>query len=177
MRDARILAWLLADPARVAQLRPDQLEAVHLIGAAEGLADALEARLAGTARVDLPGECAAMLCSAAQNLLGQGDLEAGLAQLWHIHLVICQGPQQPDFWANVRDHARTLRITRHVSRALRLSHHLFETPVDPYLAWQGQRTDIFFMGRLLARNGRGVETAKLLRLAFRLRARWLARRA
>jgi hypothetical protein len=70
-----------------------------------------------------------MLCSAAQNLLGQGDLEAGLAQLWHIHLVICQGQQQPDFWANVRDHARTLRITRHVSRALRLSHHLFETPV------------------------------------------------
>ena len=58
-----------------------------------------------------------------------------------------------------------------LSRALRLSHHLFETPVDPWLAWEPRRGDIFYLGRILARNARGEESRRILRFAFRVRAR------
>jgi hypothetical protein len=54
-----------------------------------------------------------------------------------------------------------------------LTHHIFETPVDSYLAWQGRRGDLFYTGRLLARNGWGQDTAKLLRFAFYLRSHWI----
>ena len=176
MRDARILPWLLADPARATQLRADQLAAVRTIAAAEGLADVLEARLAGAELPIIAADPVVALCDASARLLGGSDLGEGLCQLWDIHALIVQGQKQPDFWPDVRDCARAQSVTAHVSRALRLCHHLFETPVDAYLAWQGQRSDIFFIGRLLARNGKGEETARILRGAFKLRARWRMRR-
>ncbi|MBU6253053.1 MAG: hypothetical protein KGN98_07665 [Alphaproteobacteria bacterium] len=177
MRDARILTWLLADPARQTELRVDQMAAVRQIAAAEGLDAALEARLAGLATASAVVDPAADVCRAAANLFGVGDLDRGLFRLWHIHSLILQGQTQAGFWDAVRREARRQAVTACVSRALRLCFHLFETPVDTYLAWQGQRADIFFLGRLLARNGAGEETARVLRAAFKWRARWLAHRA
>ena len=171
MRDARILTWLLADPKREAALRADQLAAVRRIAAAEGLAEIVEAQLAGMALPRIEDHPAIALCAASARLL-TGDLDGGLRQLWQIHALILQGQSQPDFWSDVQECASAQSVTAHVSRVLRLSHHLFETPVDAYLAWQGQRSDIFFIGRLLARNGKGEETARILRWAFKKRARW-----
>ena len=45
--------------------------------------------------------------------------------------------------------------------------------MDAYLAWQGRRGDLFYTGRLLARNGWGQDKAKLLRFAFYLRSHWI----
>ncbi len=173
MRDARILAWLLADPSRVAQLRPDQMVCVRQIAAVEGLEAVLAAQLAGCDADLATDDAVADLCRTAAALFGAGDLDRGLFHLWQIHSLIVQGQPQAGFWPAVQAEARRQAVTAYVSRALRLCHHLFETPVDAYLAWQGQRGDIFFLGRLLARNGRGEETARVLRAAFKCRARWL----
>ena len=51
MNDARILAWVLADPSRAAQLRPHQWTAVLTIAQAERLLGTLAHRLAG---LDVP---------------------------------------------------------------------------------------------------------------------------
>jgi hypothetical protein len=77
------------------------------------------------------------------------------------------------FWQRLRESGLRHGLMTHVSRALRLSHHLYETPVDPWLAWKGRRGDIFYLGRILARNGWGQETRKLLRLAFYVRSHWI----
>jgi hypothetical protein len=175
MRDARILTWLLADPGRRDHVRADQLAAVRTIAVAEGLADVLDARLAGQSGSAPSSDPVADLCHGCAALFGAGNMERGLYRLWQINSLIVDGQSQPGFWDAVQVEARQRKVTAHVSRALRLCHHLFETPVDAYLAWQGQRGDIFFLGRLLARNGAGKPTAPMLRLAFKLRAAWLAR--
>lgn len=178
MRDARLLVWLLAEPSRADHLRPAQIVALERIAAAEGLSDALQACLNGTPPALVPpDDLVSAVCDRAFALLGQGALAGGLQQLWQIHLRISQGAAHPNFWTALLGQARERHITAYVSRALRLCYHLFETPVDPFLAWQGQRSDIFFVGRLLARNGAGQESARALRWAFGLRARWLKWRA
>ena len=176
MRDARILAWVLADPTRMAQLSSVQREGISRIAEAEGMAEDLAQALAGPAQPFAPPTAAleAEICRAAVALLEKGALEQGLQRLWQINFMVQQGKARPDFWDRLAQESRAQRATPAVSRALRLCRHLFETEVDPFLAWQGQRSDIFFVGRLLARNGAGRETAGWLRLAFRLRARWTA---
>jgi hypothetical protein len=59
-----------------------------------------------------------------------------------------------------------------VARALRLTHSLYGTPVDP--AFSGRRfTDSLFAARLLARNGWGQPTRRALRFAFYVRSHWM----
>lgn len=178
MRDARILAWILADPARVDQLSASQKAGVRRIADAEGLLPELEAVLDARPlpKLDMPDAVEGMVCDEAVALLGQGSLEGGLRRLWHIHQLLSLGAKRPAFWQDLVALSQQRRATRYVSRALRLSYHLFETPVDPYLAWQGQKTDIFFVGRLLARDGQGKEGAYWLRWAFRARAWWISQR-
>lgn len=178
MRDARLLVWLLADPSRAVHVRPNQIVALKQIAAAEDLTDALAACLNGARpAVVAPDDLVSAVCNQAAALLGRGALEGGLKQIWQINQLLVLGALQPDFWSALLIEARQRHVVRPVSRALRLCYHLFETPVDPVLAWQGQRSDIFFMGRLLARNGAGQESARVLRWAFGLRARWLNWRA
>jgi len=81
---------------------------------------------------------------------------------------------KPDFWKRLHAASARQGMTRHLSRALRLSRHLFETPVCTWLAWEARRSDVFYLGRLLARNSEGKAIRGILRFAFRLRARWIA---
>jgi Uncharacterised nucleotidyltransferase len=114
-----------------------------------------------------------MLIHAAAHLLADGDLAGGLRNLWDIDRLIREHCEVPGYWQRLVERARLHGLVPHVSRALRLAHHLFETPVDPFLAYYARRGDIFYMGRLLARNGWGQETRTLLRLAFYIRSHWL----
>lgn len=195
MRDARLLVWVLAEPTRAAQLSAAQWQAIARIASAEGLATVLCARVSAAdvppdvqavletrkacPEAPLPTICAAPddICRAISALLASDLGTFGLLRLWHIDASLRQGAAAPDFWAQLVAAARAQGVTAQVSRALRLCHHLFETPVDRYLAWQGQRSDVLYTGILLARNGQGKATAAWLRRAFRLRARWRRRRA
>jgi Uncharacterised nucleotidyltransferase len=114
-----------------------------------------------------------MLIHGVAHLFADGDLQGGLRNLWDIDRLIREHSGAPDYWAKLLDRARLHGLVSHTSRALRLTHHLFGTPVDPYLAYEPRRGDIFYTGRLLARNGWGQETRKILRLGFYIRSHWL----
>ena len=114
-----------------------------------------------------------MLIHAAAHLFADGDLNGGLRNLWDIDRLIREHSAEPDYWPKLIERARLHGLVSHTSRALRLSQHLFETPVDRFLAYDARRGDIFYMGRLLARGGWGQETRKILRLAFYIRSHWL----
>lgn len=114
-----------------------------------------------------------MLIHAAAHLFADGDLSGGVRNLWDIDRLIREHSITPEYWPQLIARARLHGLVPHVSRALRLSQHLFETPVDAFLAYEARKGDIFYMGRLLARNGWGQETRKILRLAFYIRSHWL----
>lgn len=115
-----------------------------------------------------------MLIHAAAHMFADGDLEGGLRNLWDIDRLIREHAEaDSDYWPRLLDRARHHDLVVPVSRALRLAQHLFETPVDPFLAYQARKTDIIYVGRLLARNGWGQESRKILRLAFYIRSHWL----
>lgn len=101
---------------------------------------------------------------------GSGDPK-GLAGIWAVDRLIREFCDVEGFWQRLHACSAARKCTPLLSRALRLSHHLFETPVDPWLAWEARRGDIFYLGRILARNARGEESRRILRLAFRVRAR------
>ena len=181
MRDARLLAWVLAQPEKSGALLPGQWRAVLVMAQAEGLASALAHRLEGQVCPDdvmlalnavkwedLATLTIAQLCSEADRLFVALDLHGGLKTLWQIDRAVQQSSEDANFWQDLLRQSRERGVTLAVSRAMRLCHHLFQTPVDPYLAWQGNRNDIFFIGRLLARDGEGKERARALRLAFKI---------
>jgi Uncharacterised nucleotidyltransferase len=114
-----------------------------------------------------------MLIHAVAHLFADGDLNGGLRNLWDIDRLIREHATAAGYWSALVERARLHGLVPHVSRALRLSQHLFETPVDSYLAYEARKGDVFYMGRLLARNGWGQETRKILRLAFYIRSHWL----
>ena len=114
-----------------------------------------------------------MIIHAVAHLFADGDLNGGLRNLWDIDRLIREQGDAPDYWPKLTERARLHGLVPHTSRALRLAQHLFATPVDPYLAYEARRGDVFYMGRLLARNGWGQETRKILRLAFYIRSHWL----
>ena len=189
MRDARLLAWVLAQPEKSSALLPSQWRAVLAMAQSEGLLSALAERLEGH---DCPDEIAsaltaverertarlsiAQICSEAERLFVVLDLDGGLKTLWQIDRAVQQSSEDANFWQDLLQQSRERGVTLAVSRAMRLCHHLFQTPVDPYLAWQGRRNDIFFVGRLLARDGQGKERARALRLAFKILRSWRQRR-
>jgi len=189
MRDARLLAWVLAQPEKSGALLPSQWRAVLAMAQAEGLLSALGERLEGQAcpeevvsaltaveREKTATFSIAQICSEAERLFVAFDLDGGLKVLWHIDRAVRQSSDVCGFWQDLLQHSRGMSVTLAVSRAMRLCHHLFQTPVDPYLAWQGSRNDIFFIGRLLARDGQGKERARSLRLAFKILRSWRKRR-
>ncbi len=189
MRDARLLAWVLAQPEKSGALLPGQWRAVLVMAQAEGLASALAHRLEGQVCPDdvmlalnavkwedLATLTIAQLCSEADRLFVALDLDGGLKTLWQIDRAVQQSSEDANFWQDLLRQSRERGVTLAVSRAMRLCHHLFQTPVDPYLAWQGNRNDIFFIGRVLARDGEGKERARALRLAFKILRSWRKRR-
>jgi hypothetical protein len=114
-----------------------------------------------------------MLIHAAAHLFADGDLAGGLRNLWDIDRLIREHGVVDGYWRRVVDRARLHGLVWHVSRALRLTHHLFETPVDAFLAYQPRRGDVAYMSRLLARDEWGRETRRLLRFAFYVRSHWI----
>ena len=189
MRDARLLAWVLAQPEKSGALLPGQWRAVLVMAQAEGLASALAHRLEGQVcpddvmlaliavkREELATLTIAQLCSEADRLFVALDLDGGLKTLWQIDRAVQQSSEDANFWQDLLQQSRERGVTLAVSRAMRLCHHLFQTPVEPYLGWQGSRNDIFFIGRLLARDGQGKERARSLRLAFKILRSWRKRR-
>jgi hypothetical protein len=114
-----------------------------------------------------------MIVHAVAHLFADGDLSGGLRNLWDVDRLIREFSGDGDFWTRLHAASAGHSMTPHLSRALRLSHHLFETPVDPWLAWEARRGDVFYLSRLLARNGWGQETRKILRFAFYVRSHWI----
>lgn len=114
-----------------------------------------------------------MIIHAVAHLLADGDLAGGMRNLWDIDQLVREFADRPGFWERLLDRARLHQLPKSLARALRLSHHLYDTPVHLGVAWKARRADIFYMGRLLARDGWGRETRKLLRFAFYVRSHWL----
>jgi hypothetical protein len=114
-----------------------------------------------------------MVIHAVAHLFADGDLSGGLRNLWDIDRMLREFGEREGFWPRLLARSRHHGLTLYVSRALRLSRHLFETPVDNHFAWEGRKGDIFYTGRLLARDGWGGETRKLLRFAFYVRSHWI----
>jgi len=110
-----------------------------------------------------------IIVHAAAHLFADGDLAGGLRNLWDIDR-LSREFDSPEFREELATRARLHRLEGAVSRALRLSHRLYGTPVAPGRA---RLTDRLFEARLLARNGWGEERRKALRFAFYVRSHWL----
>ena len=136
-----------------ARIRPD----------AEGLiADSLS--LENSLRILTPND---MLCHAAAHLFADGDLAGGLRNLWDIHCLITEfGMEGLD--ARAAHHG----LSSAVHRAARQANHHYGTPIpESWRVWDS--IDPLFTRRMLARDGWGRPSRKLLRLGFYLRSHWL----
>jgi hypothetical protein len=105
---------------------------------------------------------------AAAHLFADGDLAGGLRNLWDIDRLLREFGS-PDFWRTLDERSRLHQLKGPVARALRLANRLYATPVDAEVAGRPRLSDRLFGARLLARNGWGQETRKLLRFAFYIR--------
>jgi hypothetical protein len=114
-----------------------------------------------------------MIVHAAAHLFADGDMAGGLRNLWDIDRLVREFSARDEaFWARLAERARIHQLRPVVARALRLTHGLYGTPVDP--AFSGRRlTDALFEARLLARNGWGQPTRRALRFAFYVRSHWM----
>ena len=103
------------------------------------------------------------VCHAVAHLLADGDLAGGLRNLWDIH---CLLPDVDPAKLNAR--AQRHGIAAHVRQARLLADRLYGTGRERVGMW-----DRLVIRRLLARDGWGRETDKLLRFGFYLRSHWL----
>ncbi|AIT06977.1 hypothetical protein MC45_11970 [Sphingomonas taxi] len=108
-----------------------------------------------------------MLVHAAAHLFADGDLAGGLRNLWDIHCLIDDHGSE-----GARVRAAEHGLSREVARALRLTHRLFATPVDPAYRTLA-RGDALYLRRLLARDDWGRPIRPATRLAFYVRSHWL----
>jgi hypothetical protein len=97
-----------------------------------------------------------MVIHAAAHLLADGDMSGGLRNLWDIHCLLGEYDL-----AGLNDRARHHGLERETARALCLAGNLFGS---------SGRAPVFYTKRLLARDGWGRETHKLLRFAFYIRS-------
>jgi hypothetical protein len=111
-----------------------------------------------------PGD---MLVHAAAHLFADGDLAGGLRNLWDVHCLVAEfGTEGLD--ARAAHHG----LAREVALTMRLSHHLFDTPVPPP-GRQLRAGDAPFLRRLLARDGWGRAIRPATRFGFYVRSHWL----
>jgi hypothetical protein len=113
-----------------------------------------------------------MIVHAATHLFADGDLAGGLRNLWDIDRLLRHFYERPGFWAELGERAARHGLHAAVSRAGRLAHRLYGTPVPVDWATPGH-TDRLFEARLLARNSWGQGTRPAIRLGFYLRSHWL----
>ncbi|HEX7783080.1 MAG TPA: nucleotidyltransferase family protein [Sphingobium sp.] len=119
------------------------------------------------------------ICHAAAHLMADGDLSGGLRNLWDIHCLCMEAEAaEDDFFLSLFETAAQHGLTYSVLRALRLSHRIYGTRVKAYSSpitvdYRPHKSDDLFIARLLARDGWGRETRKMLRFAFFVRSHWL----
>jgi Uncharacterised nucleotidyltransferase len=113
------------------------------------------------------------LLHAVAHLFADGDLAGGLRNLWDIDRLIREDGEAADYWETLAERARRHGLAGHLARALRLTRHLYATPVDAGIAGKAHFTDIAYVARLIARNGWGQETAWIVRQAFYIRSHWV----
>lgn len=116
---------------------------------------------------------------AAAHLIADGDLQGGLRNLWDIDR-LCREFRERDerFYLSLYEESWHHGLFNAVTRALRLTHQIFDTPVESYAApirvdMSARSSDALFQRRLLARDGWGQRTRKPTELAFYLRGHWL----
>lgn len=115
-----------------------------------------------------------MVLHSVAHLFADGDLAGGLRNLWDInHLIRTFADADEDFWGQLPGRASAHGLSEALARALRLASALYGTPVAPSLAGAASATDSLYIRRLLARDGYGRETRKLIRFAFYVRSHWL----
>lgn len=113
-----------------------------------------------------------MIIHSAAHLLADGDLAGGLRNLWDIDRMLRDAPQQSSFFVSLLSRADHHQLGSAVRRALRLSHHIYGTPVPPALQRLAP-SDRLFVRRLLARDGLGRGRRPLTRFFFYVRGHWL----
>ena len=121
----------------------------------------------------------AMVVHASAHLFADGDLSGGLRNLWDIHCLLCEGAEDdPDFALDVAEEAARHGLSAAVARALRLTHRIFETPVQTCdrplrVSVASTPLDPLYRRRLLARDDWGRPTRPVTRLAFYVRSHGL----
>jgi hypothetical protein len=114
-----------------------------------------------------------LIIHSVTHLFADGDLAGGLRNLWDIDRLIREFADSEGFWERLRARATLHQVPKSTARAMRLTRHLFDTPIAPGMGYEPRRGDIFYLGRLLARDPWGRETRKLLRFGFYVRSHWL----
>lgn len=104
------------------------------------------------------------ICHAAAHLFADGDMAGGLRNLWDIHCLLTECGSMPALIVRAAQHG----LTKAVARATRLANALYGEDRSGLTA-----LDHMFIARLLARDGWGRETRKLLRFAFFVRSHGL----
>jgi len=120
-----------------------------------------------------------MVIHAAAHLIADGDLAGGLRNLWDIDRLVREfSERDPDFCLSVYEGSHAHGLMPAVVRAFRLASALYDTPVKGYagpiaVSLRPRRSDRLFLRRLLARDGWGRPTRRLVRLGFYMRGHWL----
>ncbi|MBV9840317.1 MAG: nucleotidyltransferase family protein [Sphingomonadaceae bacterium] len=113
---------------------------------------------------------------AAAHLFADGDLAGGLRNLWDIDRLCREfGERDEGSYLRLVEEAYAAKLGPHVLRALRLTHHLYATPVPAYhqafrLAVELTPSDRLFLHRLLARDAWGRPIRSVTRFGFYVRS-------
>ena len=160
--DAYYRRWMHELPPMIHSDRDAMIDVHHTIlpltakpkpDAAALIADSVE--IADGLRMLNPED---VIVHASAHLFADGDLSGGLRNLWDVH---CLREDVPDDRLIAR--SRMHGLHNHVERALRLCDHLFGNA--PLMA-----RDRLYAARILARDGWGRETRPLLRFVFYIRS-------
>ena len=112
-----------------------------------------------------------LVVHAAAHLFADGDLAGGLRNLWDIDRLLREFTLRPDFIPALLDRARLHDLEKAVRKALRLSKHLYGTPL-PQIGPLSM-ADRLYRRRLLARDGWARPTHWFIRQAFYIRSHWI----
>jgi len=113
-----------------------------------------------------------MLLHNVAHLFADGDLSGGLRNLWDFDRLVRDFASDA-FWAALAERAALHHLRGYLARALRLSHRLFDTPIDPALAGAARIADGAYIARITARDGWGRGIRKANRFAFYARSHWI----
>jgi hypothetical protein len=111
-----------------------------------------------------------MIVHAAAHLFADGDLAGGLRNLWDIDRLLRQFAAHDEaFWPALHERAARHGLLAAVHRAGRLANDIYGTPVpESWRVWDS--ADPLYRARLLARDGWGRPTRRLLRFGFYVRS-------